>query len=109
MRSPIEQEIIDGKYYWDNISPTWLRLIEKASMEVVGHYKIENSVGLGACCITAVRHARHHIATGSRGQQRFQTSADARYWIEQNAKDHWLLGRAISEDEMEALYRAGLR
>jgi hypothetical protein len=38
-RSPIEQEIIDGKAYWDNLGPEWLRLIDRRTMDVIGHYR----------------------------------------------------------------------
>jgi|SRR5215467_4890257 len=87
-RSPIEQELIDGLLYWDHITQTWLRLIERKTMDVVGHYKKE--MGWNTFHWIAVRHPRYYQATGKADQQRFDTEAEARLWIEQGAKEHWI-------------------
>lgn len=86
-KSPIEQEIIDGLFYWDNISPTWFRLVERKTMDVVGHYKCHD---IGYFLVTAVAHQRYYHTSGMADQQGFQSAESAREWIEQNAKDHWL-------------------
>ena len=44
--SPIEQEIIDGKLYWDAIATDWFRLIETRTHDVIGHCRIERILAL---------------------------------------------------------------
>ena len=83
MASPIQQELIDGKCYWDPIGTKdlpWLRLIELPSRDSMGHYKY--SIG-GTWPWTATSYGRNHLATGKTDQRGFQTGAEARQWIEE--------------------------
>jgi len=86
--SPISQEIIDGLLYWDHIGQTWLRLIAHKPQDVVGHYKKE--MWWNSFDWIAVRHFKGYHANGKRDQRRFDTESEARLWIEQWAKEHWL-------------------
>jgi len=84
-QSPIQQQIIDGVFYWDSIGPDWNRLLERETQDVIGHYRREYSDSLWR----AVANTRYHASTGARDQRTFATAEQAREWIEQNAKDNW--------------------
>jgi len=46
--SPLQQQIIDGEYYWDCLSEAshWMRLIKRnPEPEVIGHYRKDYSSG----------------------------------------------------------------
>ena len=87
--SVIQQQIIDGLFYWDNIAPEWLRLIHRASQDVVGHYKREH---FGLHKYVAVRHGWNYQANGKADQRGFQTEEQARAWVEEQAKE-WEVAR----------------
>lgn len=79
MKSPIEQRIIDGTCYWDQIGPRWYRLIDRVSQDVLGHYKQAFEVaGRWHCVINS---------TGSRAV--FPTQSEAREFIELYARGYY--------------------
>jgi len=82
--SVIEQNIIDGVFYWDNIASNWFRLVHRASMDVVGHYREQYSVYHNWL---AVRHGWNYQANGKADQHGFNDAEQARAWIEQAAKE----------------------
>ena len=92
-RSPIEQELIHGKCYWEPIGSgqfIWFRLVEHRSLDVIGHYKREWSLVLYDWI--AVCHGRNHLVTGKTQSHGFNTDTEARRWIE----DHY---RAMLDKE----------
>lgn len=87
-RSTIEQELIDGLYYWDTIGPEWERLIERKSNDVPGHMKPEVTA-LGKRWI-AVRRFPNYQANGKADQRAFDTREASKQWIEDGVKFYWL-------------------
>jgi hypothetical protein len=83
MTSPIQQQIIDGLFYWDTFGNERYRLLERATQDVVGHYRRED--GWQTTRWVAVCHARDYHATAKRTQRTFATAKEAKRWIEQNA------------------------
>ncbi len=77
MRSPIEQQLIDGKMYWDAITPqTWMRLVELPSRDVIGHYKFE--YGWAPRWVATL----NDFQTWQPTTREFKTAEEAREWIE---------------------------
>lgn len=82
MRSPIEQEIIDGVCYWGPIGNRWYRLIDKVSQDVLGHYRFELGANRSLDRWNAVINS-----TSSRAS--FPTESEAREFIEQFAAKYY--------------------
>lgn len=81
MKSPIEQEIIDGKYYWDKIGSNWYRLLERPGMEVIGHYR---DWGTQGHWMATIRIIERNVRTER--TKLCYTPEEARQWIEQDLK-----------------------
>lgn len=86
--SPIEQEIIDGLFYWDNLSPVWFRLIERHTHNVVGHSRIDN-----------FSTDKHHVVTllkkptetpGPLLLTSYNVPNNGSREVEKYCKEHWL-------------------
>ena len=75
-RSPIEQQIIDGLYYWDQIGPDWFRLLERRDQDVVGTVRRQHAYGDVYEWHAVVPHA---------GTKRFAELSEARIWVEGRA------------------------
>lgn len=93
MKSPIEQQIIDGAYYWDTIGPNWFRLLlakpEKVDRgNVLGHVRME--YGHADTYYIAVRHLPYYLATGSADKGAFDSPEQARQWVEQGVVENWI-------------------
>jgi hypothetical protein len=87
MTSPIQQEIIDGLFYWDLIGQDWHRLLHRKSQDVVGHYRPNH---FPTDRWVAVRHAPGYQSNGKRSHRIVNTADEARLLIETNAKEYWL-------------------
>jgi|SRR5579872_309106 len=94
--SPIEQQIIDGRMYWDTIgSKDWMRLIWRnvtspIDSQVVGHYKKDTCYFGSIDCpafvatINAVGFITQH-----KSQRIFDSEVDAKYFVETHALDEY--------------------
>ena len=83
--SPIPDDLIAGRLYWDTVSTRWWRLITRPSQDVIGYYR-EDFI---TARFIAVRHYPDYHQTRHCEQRIFDTTDCARQWIEQFAKEIW--------------------
>lgn len=84
--SPISQELIDAKYYWDRIDIAWFRLVKRSTMDVVGHCH-PSAQGYTATVFDRDRWLQDVIPTPKRIP--CASLGLAKLVIEQHAKDNW--------------------
>ena len=86
MNRPISDQLAYGHMYWDAIAPSWWRLSDRTSQDVIGHMRLD----LISDAYITVGHQHDYHKTRKREQKIFDTKEQARLWVEQFAKENWL-------------------